>query len=263
MEHQTNIALGLDGDVQRGGFTYILLHELGHEWWGNLVSAADWRDFWLHEGFDGYMEARYAERLGGRDAYLAYMDDFMRPAVLNQRPAAPAGSRWIRDVFVSLTDDAGQFAGWDADAYTKGALVLHSLRYLVGDETFARILRRWAYPDPSAETRTDGSVCRSVTTEQFIEHCERLWGRELDWFFDGYLRQARLPVLESRIEGDVLTLRWRTEGPDKFPMPVDVTIGGDVVRVEAPQGTATVVIPPGVVPIVDPEGWVLRADASL
>jgi aminopeptidase N len=263
MEHQTNISLGLDGDVRRGGFSYILLHELGHEWWGNLVSAADWRDFWLHEGFDGYMEARYAERLGGRDAYLAYMDEFMRPAVLNQRPPAPAGSRWIRDVFVSLADDADRFAGWDADAYTKGALVLHALRYLVGDETFTQILRRWAYPDPSAESRTDGSVCRSVTTEQFIEHCEQLSGRELDWFFDGYLRQARLPVLESRIEGDRLMLQWRTEGSSQFPMPIDVAIGADVARVEAPDGTASVVIPAGVVPVVDPEGWVLRTDASL
>jgi len=104
MEHQTAIALGLDGDVVRGGYSYVLLHELAHEWWGNLVSAGDWRDFWLHEGFDGYMEARYAERLGGREAYLEYVDEYFRPALINRRPVAPRESRWMRQVFVTLED---------------------------------------------------------------------------------------------------------------------------------------------------------------
>jgi len=261
MEHQTAIALGLDGDVVRGGYSYILLHELAHEWWGNLVSAADWRDFWLHEGFDGYMEARFAERLGGRESYLEYVDEYFRLAILNQRPVAPRESRWIRQVFVTLEDDQGQYVGWDADAYTKGAMVLHTLRYLLGDDVFANILRRWAYPDPSMEELTGGRQCRSVTTEQFIEHCERLSGRELDWFFDVYLRQPRLPVLDSRRLGDFLELIWRFEGVEDFPMPVDVRVGDDVRRVEMLEGRAVVAISSDVEPIIDPEGWVLRAES--
>jgi aminopeptidase N len=263
MEHQTAIALGLDGDVRRGGFAYILLHELTHEWWGNLVSAADWRDFWLHEGFVGYMEARFAERLGGRAAYLEYFREYFRPGILNQRPVAPRESRWMRQVFVTLEGEDGQVVGWDADSYLKGAMALHSLRYLVGDDVFSSILRRWAYPDPAMEDVVDGRQCRTVTTEQFIDHCERLSGRDLEWFFDVYLRQSQLPRLEHKRRGEGLELRWHVEGGGPFPMPIDVRIGRETVRVAMPDGHAAVSLPPGVEPAIDPDGWVLRTDASL
>jgi aminopeptidase N len=133
----------------------------------------------------------------------------------------------------------------------------------VGDETFAKILRRWAYPDPSTEASSDGSACRSVTTEQFIEHCERLSGLELGWFFDGYLRHARLPRLETRRDGDRLTLQWTVDGQMEFAMPIDVHLRDSVVRVETPNGRGVLVIPPGIEPVIDPDGWVLREVESL
>ena len=258
MEHQTAISLGLDGDAQRAGFSYILLHELTHEWWGNLVSASDWRDFWLHEGFDGYMEARYAEFLGGEAAYHDYMDRYFRPGVLNQRPVAPSDPKWIREVFVTIEDDRGGFATWDADAYLKGALILHTLRYLVGDEVFADVLRRWAYPDPATEGVTNGGQCRSVTTEQFQAHVETMSGRDLGWFFDVYLRQAELPILVTRQSGEGLTLRWEAPGGGPFPMPVELHMGDELRRVEMTDGEGQIDIPAGVEPVVDPLNWILR-----
>ena len=258
MEHQTAISLGLDGDARRAGFSYILLHELTHEWWGNMVSAADWRDFWLHEGFDGYMEARYAEFLGGEDAYHDYMNRYFSPGVLNQRPVAPPEPSWLREVFVTVEDDQGGYATWDVDAYLKGALILHTLRYVVGDEVFADVLRRWAYPDPAAEGRTDGGRCRSVTTEQFQEHVETMSGLDLGWFFEAYLRQPELPNLVTQETENRLELRWEAPEHISFPMPVDVQIGDEVRRVEMTGGEGRIELPAGAEWEVDPQSWILR-----
>ncbi len=258
MEHQTAVSLGLDGDQKRSGFSFILLHELTHEWWGNLVSAADWRDFWLHEGFDGYMEARYAEFLGGEGAYHNYMDRHFRPGILNQRPVAPSDPKWIREVFVTLEDDRGGFEVWDADAYSKGALILHNLRYLVGDEVFSEMLRRWAYPDPTTEGVTDGGQCRSVTTEQFQAHVETFSEMDLGWFFEVYLRHAELPTLVTEQEDGWMTLRWEVPGDGRFPMPIEIQVGDETRRIDMAAGEERVEIPAGVEPVVDPQNWILR-----
>jgi aminopeptidase N len=258
MEHQTAIAIGEGGDAVRGGYSFIVLHELTHEWWGNLVSASDWRDFWLHEGFTGYMEARYAERLGGIGAYHDYMRQAFRGAILNRAAVAPREPRSLRQIFVTLDAGPGEFGTRDVDAYVKGAWVLHTLRYLVGEEIFHDVLRRWAYPDPELEAVTDGRQCRLVTTEGFQRLVESLSGRDLDWFFELYLRQPELPRLRTELRGGELVLRWRTPAGLEFPMPVELRRGGESFRVEMPDGKAVVPWPPGVDPIVDPDGWILR-----
>jgi len=73
MEHQTIIAYGNNFQVNEWGMDYIHFHELTHEWWGNLVTAKDWSDVWIHEGLGTYMEALYVEHLSGWDSYLEYM----------------------------------------------------------------------------------------------------------------------------------------------------------------------------------------------
>ena len=73
MEHSTDIAYGNQFKFDADGTDWLLLHEFGHEWWANLVTAADWKDFWLHEGFQSYMDTLYQEYLHGQDAYLKAM----------------------------------------------------------------------------------------------------------------------------------------------------------------------------------------------
>ncbi len=73
MEHQSIVAYGNDFNFNSYGFDYIHLHEVAHEWWGNLVTAKDWSDVWLHEGFACYTEALYAEYLNGAASYRSYM----------------------------------------------------------------------------------------------------------------------------------------------------------------------------------------------
>ena len=73
MEHQTIIAYGNNFKVNAWGLDYIHFHELAHEWWGNLVTAKDWSDLWIHEGLATYMEALYVEHISGRDSYQKFL----------------------------------------------------------------------------------------------------------------------------------------------------------------------------------------------
>jgi aminopeptidase N len=259
MEHQTIIAYGanFDNGAMTGGvdlgFDALHQHELSHEWWGNLVTNADWKDMWIHEGFGTYMQALYVEDTRGRDAYRAYMRG-IRPRLANRRPVAPRHS---------LT--AGQVYG--GDIYFKGAWILHTLRYLIGDDAFRRSLRRMAYPDSALAKVTDGTQVRFAGTTDFVTIAEQASGRELDWFFDVYVRRAELPRLLTDVEmapegGGVLTLRWEAPGGLPFPMPVDVRIGNQTMRVEISSATTEIRLPQGIEPVVDPEGWVLKEPAD-
>lgn len=251
MEHQSIIAYGAGFDNtamtdENWGFDTLHHHELSHEWWGNLVTNADWRDMWLHEGFGTYMQALYAEHLNGMDAYHAYAAD-MRRGVENDLPIAPRESQTSKEIY-------------EASIYAKGGSVLHTLRYLIGDEAFFEALRRMAYPDSALRQVTDGAQCRFATTRDFITIAERAAGQELDWFFDVYVRQAALPRLVTERQGDTLTLRWDAPGDRPFPMPVEVEIGGATRRVEMSSGEATLSVPDGAEPVIDPKHWILKTE---
>lgn len=246
MEHQTIIAYGSDFKNNEHGFDWLLFHEFAHEWWANLVTNADWGDMWLHEGFATYMEALLAEHLKGEAAYHRYLAG-QRFGIRNARPVAPRG-----------TTSAAQIYG--SDIYGKGALILHTLRYLIGDKAFQKALRRMAYPDPAAEQIVNGKQCRFATTDDFLHIAEAESGQRLDWFFEVYLRQPKLPRLISEVKNGELHLRWETPNGLPFPMPVEVRLGGSTRRVEMPQGMATVPLNGEENPVVDPTKWVLKAE---
>ncbi len=255
MEHQTIIAYGAgfnNGAMTGGldwGFDALHHHELAHEWWGNLVTNSDWRDMWLHEGFGTYMQALYAERIGGPDLYRAYLRR-ERQMISNRTPVAPRETRTAGEIY---------FAS-GSDIYSKGALFLHTLRWLVGDDDFFEALRRMAYPDPALERVTDGSQVRFATTDDFLDIVEQVSGTELDWLFEVYLRQPALPRLNTERAGNTLRLSWDAPGGLDFPMPVEVAIDGQRQRVDVPAGGATIDIPAGARVEVDPDDWVLMAN---
>jgi len=244
MEHSTSIAYGNKFRFAPDGYDWLLLHEFGHEWWANLVTNADWRDMWIHEGFQSFMDTLYLEQTRGRTAYLEAMKG-RRRAIQNRAPVAPR---------IELSGD-----DYGGDIYDKGALVLHTLRYLVGDDTFFRSLRRMAYPKPEMEKWADGRAQRLVTTDDFLMIAETESKRELDWFFEAYLRRATLPKLVTEIEGKTLRMRWETPDDLPFPMPVDVFVDGKTVRVPMTAGRGEVTFTSDTLPVVDPDGWVLRA----
>ena len=236
MEHQTLVAWGDDFTDNAFGFDTILLHETAHEWWGNKITVADWADFWLHEGFATYAEALFVEDTQGRDRYLEYMA-LLRRRIRNSKPIVQGRN----------LDSIQAYTG---DIYAKGAWVLHTLRWLLGDELFLGILHDF----PNDPRFAYGHV----TTADFTGFVERAAGRDLGWFWDRYLWRAELPrwSMERHPEGagERIVLHWDDPA---FEMPIPVGVGSRVQRVEMPGGRGEMAIPPGGEVVVDPEGWLL------
>ena len=263
MEHSTAIAYGNQFKYSADGTDWLLLHEFGHEYWANLVTASDWRDFWIHEGFQSYMDTLYQEYLHGKDAYIKAMTARQK-GFKNKQPIAPREPKIAYQVYMSEPD----YLNSDGDIYGKGAYFLHTLRYLIGDQAFFKALRHMAYPTKLMETYTDGRQERLVNTDDFLTIAEQDSGMKLDWFFEMYLRQPKLPklvtsvgVLQSGPNSTpikVLSIQWETPNNLPFPMPIDVVVNGKTQRVEMKDGKGRVSFS-GADPVIDPDGWVLKS----
>ena len=253
MENQTIIAYGNNFQFDSDGLDWLMFHELGHEWWGNMVTASDWRDFWLHEGFQSFMDTFYLEKLRGRNAYLKGMSDRVR-GLRNMQPVAPRESRTTVQMYMAAPD----YVNSDGDIYGKGAVILHTLRYLIGDKAFFTALRRMAYPELSFEKVKDGRQVRFATTDDFLKITEAASGMDLDWFFDVYLRQPKLPKLMIERGASETQLWWDVPEQLPFPMPLEVQIGNEKRRYDLNNGRMRLPIAAAEKVAVDPEGWILK-----
>jgi aminopeptidase N len=253
MEHQTIIAYGSIFKLNEYGFDWLMLHELGHEWWANLVTASDWRDFWIHEGFQSFMDTLYLERVSGKEAYLKSMASRAKN-LRNKQPVAPRESRTTVQMYMAAPD----YVSSDGDIYNKGAVVLHTLRYLIGEQAFFKSLRRMAYPDPRMEKVTNGKQVHFATTDDFLHIAEKESGADLDWFFEVYLRQPKLPKLITEKGINQITLHWESPNGLPFPMPVEVQVGDKTNRYEMVNGSVSIPVAADQKVLVDPQGLVLK-----
>jgi aminopeptidase N len=246
MEHQTIIAYGNGYRDLR--YDWLHNHELSHEWWANLVTCRDWKDMWLHESFGTYMQPLYLERRHGPEAYLVELRK--NAHFVNARPIAPRETTDSYEIYF------GQ--GGSNDIYYKGAWVLHSLRWLLGDERFFTCLRRFCYPTPAAAKATDGTQVRLVDTDDFVALVAEVAKEDLGWFFEVYVRQPALPRLAHELRDGVLQLQWQVPAGLRFELPVPVKIGEKIERVPMPAGQGAMKV--GSKPFeIDPEWRVLMA----
>ncbi len=236
MEHQTLVAYGARFRDNEYGFDWLLLHETAHEWWGNSITVDDWGDFWIHEGFAAYAEAVFVNDTLGLDRYLDYMRGERR-GIDNQLPIIQG-----REIDTNTA--------YQGDIYNKGACVLHSLRWLLGDEDFFSLLYRFA-TDPQRQYKLTSSA-------EFEAAAAQAAGRDLAWFFDRYLRHAELPRwrFERQPAGanERLVLHWREPG---FELPLEVLTVDGYRRVEMPGGRGEIEIAAGSRVLIDPRGWAL------
>jgi aminopeptidase N len=241
MEHQTIVAYGADFTDNEYGFDELLLHEVAHEWWGNKVSAADWADFWLQEGFATYAEAVYVLDTLGEERYLDYMRRIAR-RVRNREPIVQGRDKTAFEAYVG-------------DIYTKGAAVLHTLRWQLGDDAFFDALHRFAN-DPRFAYRT-------VATADFERLVAEVSGRDIPWFWQRYLRRAEPPRwrLERASAGAGERIRVAWDDP-AFELALPVAIDGVERRVEMPGGRAELEVPAAAVVEVDPRGRILAEAAE-
>jgi aminopeptidase N len=207
MEHQSAVTYGnqfkngyLDRDWAGVGisrrFDFIIIHESGHEWFGNSITAADRSDMWIHEGWTTYLEVLYVEYRWGHDDAIKYLNG-LKPKIKNQRP---------------IVTERGVNGDPPEDQYFKGALMLNTLRSVIDDDN------RWW---PLLYNIYQQFKYRNIMTEDVVTWFNRETGQDLTPIFNQYLRHADIPTLEllfDPAEGTV-SYKWRADEPG-FSMPV-------------------------------------------
>jgi aminopeptidase N len=249
MEHQTINAYGNNYRKTASGFDEIFQHELAHEWFGNQMSAANWDDYWLHEGYAQYMQPLYGEWREGEARYAIMMDQF-RNQIMNAAPIVSGRIMTEEEVYQEEKGGPGN------DIYVKGAWVLHTLRGLIGDKDFWEVTRLLVYG--RADPKPGNFQPRFATTPEYIANVNKVTGKDLTWFFDVYLREAALPELVESREGNRLNLRWKTPGDKPFPLPVEVAVNGRVERVSMRDNSGSISVPADAHVVVDPASRILK-----
>ncbi len=214
MEHQSAIAYGnfymngyMGRDLSGTGWglkwDFIIVHESGHEWFGNNISVKDVADNWVHEGFTAYSENLYTEFLFGKKAGAEYVIG-TREDVLNDRPV-------IGDYDVN-NDGSG-------DKYYKASNMLHTIRTIVNNDSlwrsFLRDINKTFYH-------------QTVTTKQIEEYMISYLKLDLQKIFDQYLRTTQIPSLEYQLKKGKLKYRW-TNCISGFNMQVEVMANGQSI----------------------------------
>jgi hypothetical protein len=245
MEHQTMTSTTSFGED-------VIAHELGHQWFGDLITCANWQELWLNEGFATYTEALFREAAHGPASYRQHIGQRMQ-AALNS-----PGTLYVQD-----TSTVAQLFRFDR-VYAKGASVLHMLRHVLGDSVFFRSLRAYV-----ADPRYRYGV---ATTAGFRGVCESVSGLDLGYFFDQWVFDEGYPVYSAELfvsgdaDGYVSTVRLaQSAGTRFFVMPVDLKLTGGsrdttiVAFHQRDRETFTVRTswPPDRV-AVDPDGWILK-----
>jgi aminopeptidase N len=253
MEHQTINAYGNGYKLAPEGYDWLFQHEFSHEWFGNQLTNSNWDDMWLHEGYGTYMQPLYLQWRGGEMPYMQTLWK-QRIALMNRFPVVSGKPMTEEQVY-------NKDIGPGNDIYYKGSLVLHTLRWLIGDTAFFDATRRIVYgrPDP----RPGNFTPRFASTKDYEAILRDVTGKDYSWFFDSYFRQPKLPRLVETPQGDRLTLRWESAAKSTFAMPVEVDVAGSLVTLPMSDGTGSVTVPPGVHPRIDPMSKLLRQNDEI
>lgn len=244
MEHQTINAYGKGYERDSNGFDWLLQHELSHEWFGNLMTHKTLNHAWLHEGFGQYMQPAYSRYRFGDAAYRAAMyNNYLR-------------LQNCTEIVLDGTPTSEQ--AFNGDIYFKGGWTLHTLRFLIGEEAFWKATRELLYG--TAETTSLRYPITSVyrTTDDFIALVNRYSGKDFNWLFDVYMREADLPELVVTQNDKEITLTWSVPHNKPFPMPVPLSINGRIQSVDMSNGHTTIAIQKGDHIIVDPNMDIFR-----
>jgi hypothetical protein len=212
--------------------SFFLAHELAHQWWGQAIGWKNYHEQWMSEGFAQYFAALYAERERGPEQFASVLRQMRRWAI----EMSPQGPVYLGYRLGHIKSEGRIFR---ALVYNKGAMVLHMLRRLMGDEAFFAGLRdfyaRWRYT--------------KAGTDDFRVAMEKAGGQPLDRFFERWIYSGAIPAVRfsSQIDGRLLRVRFEQKG-DIFDIPITVTIGyadgtSEDVIVKLTEATTERVIP--------------------
>jgi aminopeptidase N len=213
MEHQSAIAYGnhflqgyLGKDLSETGWglkwDFIVVHESGHEWFGNNITCKDLADEWIHESFTNYSETLYTGHYFGKAAGDAYCIG-TRKEITNLTPI-------IQYYGVNHGPEG-------TDEYYKGGNMIHTIRQVIhNDELFRRIMRGL----------NQNFYHKTVTAQEIQDYISKTAGIDFTPVFNQYLRSRSIPILEYRFEDKSMQYRWTNCNRD-FNMPVRVDLNGE------------------------------------
>lgn len=246
MEHQTLTSIGFYGSS-------IIAHELAHQWFGDMITCANWENIWLNEGFATYSESLYFEKKYGHDSFMNDVNNNMLAA------KNAVGSIYVQDI----TNVDQIFSS--ARSYAKGAIVLHMLRGVLGDEVFFQTLYQYAH-DPEVRFA-------SAVTEDFQRVVETVSGMDLDWFFQQWIYGSGYPkynfswsVEKGNGVYSIPLSITQTQSEQLFTMPIQIKVtfydGSDETFIiwdstETAEYTLNVNKDPFNVEF-DPDNWILK-----
>lgn len=210
MEHQSAVAYGnefkngyLGNDLSRTGWglkwDYIIVHETGHEWFGNNITAKDRADMWIQEGFTDYSETLFTEYYYGKQAGNEYTQG-LRANIGNEQP---------------IIADYGVNKEGSGDMYFKGSNLIHTIRHIINDDEKFRDILRGLGKDFYHQT---------ITSKQLENYIALKSGKDLSKVFDQYLRNTKIPTLEYKQTGNTVQYRWANT-ISNFLMPVQMADG--------------------------------------
>jgi aminopeptidase N len=217
MEHQSAIAYGnqfkkgyLGRDLSGTGWglkwDFIIVHEAGHEWFGNNITTKDIADMWVHESFTNYAESLFIEYHYGKKAGAEYVLG-LRNNIQNDKP---------------IIGPYGVNQEGSGDMYYKGANMLHTLRTIVNNDTLWRELLIGLNKDFALKT---------VTGKDVIDYINQKTKINFTPIFQQYLEYKNIPVLELKKEKKGFSYRWKCDVPD-FNMPLQVNINHKILKLK-------------------------------
>jgi aminopeptidase N len=211
MEHQSSVTYGnwfrngyRGRDVSFTGigykFDFIIVHEAGHEWFANNITAKDNADMWIQEGFTNYSENLFVEyHFGKKDG-----EDYVIGSRKNIR----------NDSTIIGTYNANRSGS--SDMYYKGGNMLHTIRHIINNDEKWRGILQGLNKDFRHQT---------VTTQQIENYISQKSGIDLSKVFDQYLRTTKIPLLQYKIDGNKVSYKWSNVNAG-FAMPIRVNVNG-------------------------------------
>jgi Peptidase family M1 domain len=191
----------------------LLANTIAHQWWGASVSPASRDDWWLNDGFARYSEARYIENAAGNAGLQEAVKDMSVGALAYD--TVPLSSASKLDLF------SPEFQSLVTD---KGAMILHMLRWVIGDQKYDQTMRQFA----------SQFAGKPATVESFRNLAETNYGDKLTSFFSQWLDSTGAPEFKTKYSIYRLgnNKGFRSVGQiaqdlDLFRMPVELKIDTD------------------------------------
>ncbi|SFI06254.1 M1 family metallopeptidase [Halpernia frigidisoli] len=222
MEHQSSVAYGnryengyLGRDLSGTGvglnWDFIIIHESGHEWFANNITAKDQADMWIHESFTCYSETLFTQNFMGKEAAEKYVIG-LRKNIQNDEP--------IIGKFGVRNEGSG-------DMYYKGANMLHTIRQVINDDEKFRQILRGLNKDFYHQTVTGKQV------EDYINQKSEI---DFSSVFKQYLETTKIPTLGYYQNGKELQIIWKNT-VDNFSLPIRINNGGKLIIIKPSNKT--------------------------